>query len=131
MKCPLYMFTQFTKQAECVKEEVQLTTKLLQKLDRPFSTRVVVDSNHDRALQRWVLEQDFKKDPVNAIYMLELTLALFKATEAGEDFHMFEHACRMVDSSMYRVVFLRQDESFKICGSIECGRNYCRIQERI
>ncbi len=121
LRCPLYMFKQFTKNAECVKEEVQLTTDLLAKLDRSFSERVVVDSNHDRSLERWILEQNFKSDPVNAIFMLELTLDLYKATEAGEDFHTFENACRRVDSRMNDVRFLRQDESFKICGNIECG----------
>ena len=121
LKCPLYMFTQFSKQAECVKEEVKLTTDLIAKLDRPYSERVVVDSNHDRSLQRWILEQDFKKDPINAIFMLELTLDLYKATEAGEDFHTFENACRKVDTRMESVRFLRQDESFKICDTIECG----------
>ncbi|QXN60200.1 hypothetical protein KUA24_133 [Vibrio phage HNL01] len=121
LRCPLYMFNQFSAKAECVKEEVKLTTDLIAKLDRPYSERVVVDSNHDRSLQRWVLEQDFKKDPVNAIFMLELSLDLWKATEAQEDFHMFENACRKVDSRMDSVRFLRQDESFTICGSIECG----------
>jgi hypothetical protein len=121
LRCPLYMFTQHTKQAECVREEVELTTNLLAKLDRPFSERIVVDSNHDRSLQRWILEQDFKKDPVNAVFMLELTLDLYKATEKGEDFHTFENACRKVDSRMGSVRFLRQDESFKICDNIECG----------
>ncbi len=121
LRCPLYMFTQFAKQSECVKEEVELTTNLIAKLDRPYSERVVVDSNHDRSLQRWILEQDFKRDPVNAIFMLELTLDLYKATEAGVDFHTFENACRRVDPRMNSVRFLRQDESFKICGNIECG----------
>lgn len=117
----LYMFKQFAHKAECVREEIELTTDLVNKLARPFSQRVVVDSNHDRSLLKWVLEQDFKKDPVNAVLMLELTLALFKATENREDFHMFEHACRMVDDRMNDVRFLREDESFKICGDIECG----------
>ncbi|AUR84839.1 hypothetical protein NVP1063O_172 [Vibrio phage 1.063.O._10N.261.45.C7] len=121
LRCPLYMFTQHTSNAECVREEVELTTNLIAKLDRPYSERVVVDSNHDRSIQRWILEQDFKKDPVNAIFMLELTLDLFKATRDGLDFHTFENACRRVDPRMNTVRFLRQDESFKICGKIECG----------
>ncbi len=121
LKCPLYMFKQFSKNAECVKEEVELTTDLIAKLDRNFSERIVVDSNHDRSLQRWILEQNFKSDPVNAIFMLELTLDLYKATERGEDFHTFENACRRVDPRMETVRFLREDESFKVCGNIECG----------
>lgn len=123
LRCPLYMFTQFSSQAECVKEEVKLTTDLIAKLERPYSERIVVDSNHDRSLQRWVLEQDFKKDPVNAIFMLELSLDLWKATESGKDFHMFENACRKVDNRMDSVRFLRQDESFMICNNIECGNH--------
>lgn len=122
IKCPLYLFNQYSKGAECVKEEVEITTALIEKLDRDFSQRVVVDSNHDKALQRWILEQDFKTDPVNAIFMLELTLDLFRAVEAGnKDFHTFENACRRVNSSMDSVKFLREDQSFKICGDIECG----------
>ena len=118
IKNPLYMFKQFSKKQESVKEELLLTTKVIAQLDRPFSQRICVDSNHDRSLQRFLIEQDFKKDPVNAVFMLEMTLAMYKAVEEGKPFHTYEHACRSVNSNMETVRFLRMDEDFKICGDI-------------
>jgi hypothetical protein len=121
IKCPLYMFRQFNKKEESVEEEVFLTTKLIEKLDRAFSKRVVVDSNHDRALAKFLIEQDFKKDPVNAIFMLKMLLATYESVGSGSNFHTFEYACRLVNSNMNNVLFLREDESFKIAGNVECG----------
>ena len=123
LKDPLYLYKQHVNGEEDVKEEVKLTTDLMEKMGRDFSERVVVDSNHDRSLQRWIVEQDFKSDPVNAVFMLELTLAMYKSVGVDEKFHTFEHACRMVSSDMDSVRFLRQDESFKVCGDIECGQH--------
>ncbi len=121
IKCPLYMFKQFQKKEESVEDEVLLTTKLIEKLDRSFSERIVVDSNHDRGLTRFLLEQDFKTDPVNAIFMLRMLLATYESVGTGNNFHTFEYACRLVNPNMNSVRFLRQDESFKLCGIIEAG----------
>lgn len=121
IKCPLYMFKQFKMEEESVEEEVLLTTKLIEKLDRPFSERVVVDSNHDRALARFLIEQDFKKDPVNAVFMLKMLLATYESVGSSDNFHTFEYACRLVNSNMDSVRFLRVDESFKVAGNVECG----------
>lgn len=121
IKCPLYMFKQYKNEEECVESEVLLTTKLIEKMDRPFSKRVVVDSNHDRALGRFLIEQDFKKDPVNAVFMLKMLLATYESIDKGLPFHTFEYACRLVNPNMNDVLFLREDQSFKVAGNIECG----------
>jgi hypothetical protein len=120
IKNPLFRFKQFARGKESVRREMELTCELLEDLKRDDCQLVVVDSNHDRALQKWIIESDFKQDPVNSVFMLELSLALYKAVEDGEDFHMFEFASRMVSEDMCDVEFLREDESFRICG-IECG----------
>ncbi len=118
IKNSLYLFKQFSRQQESVRHEVLATTKILESLDRDFSQRVVVDSNHDRSLHRFLVEQDYKKDPVNAVFMLEMTLDMYKAVEEGKPFHTFEAACRKVNPNMESVRFLRMDEKFTLCGNI-------------
>ena len=87
----------------------------------------VVDSNHDRAMTRWLDETDYRDDPENAIYYLKLQLARYKAASEGRRLHLLEHACRefwigsMMDIFIDPPVkFLSQDDSLTFHG-IECG----------
>lgn len=49
-------------------------------LSRPA---VVVSSNHDDFLRRWIVKHDWKEDPENAEFYLETALAMVKATKLG------------------------------------------------
>ncbi len=120
IKDPYFRFEQFTNGQESVKSEVILTTKVIESMMRDFTNIVVVESNHDLALERWLKEQDYKTDPVNSIFFLEMQLATYKALEAGKPFHVFQHACRQVNDNMNEVLFLGTDESFVLC-NIEFG----------
>lgn len=83
---------------------------------------VVVDSNHDRALTRWLDEADYRADPVNAITFLELQLQRYKMADL-ENWNPLEYwyrqAHRKVDPSIH---FLKPDESFRVQG-IELGNH--------
>jgi len=83
---------------------------------------VVVDSNHDRALTRWLDEADYRADPVNAITFLELQLTRYKMADS-ENWNPLEywyrHAHGKVNSS---IRFLKPDESFRAHG-IELGNH--------
>ena len=48
---------------------------------------VINSSNHDEALTRWVLEGDWKKDPVNARFYLETALRMANAAKMTETGH--------------------------------------------
>jgi hypothetical protein len=89
--------------------------------DLGFQT-VVVDSNHDNWLMRWLREHDYRLDPQNALLFLEAQLEVFKQMQGqNENFHLVEWAMRKFNTPE-AVRFLRQDESFTICGKkIECG----------
>lgn len=89
---------------------------------RSWCQSVVVESNHDKAALRWLKEGDWKNDPVNAQFYLAGNLAALNAIQAGDKrFSVLEWAVGgFVDS--YKVKFLREDDSFKICDDqIECG----------
>lgn len=88
---------------------------------RDFCKTVVVDSNHDNALERWLREGDYKIDPENAVFFLECQALKYAALEEGDDkFHLIEAVMQSIGIRP-GLRFLREDESFVICGTIECG----------
>lgn len=136
---------------DSVEMEINNCAILLEDLQKaaPDSQLVVVDSNHDNsALERWLREADYRDDPKNAVYFLRCQLAKYlsietevgitnveewwgqqhqthiqvrKPTNKDSNFHMFEWAIRQSKFCPDGVRFLRPDESFLLCGQIECG----------
>lgn len=90
---------------------------------------IVVRSNHDAALDRWLREADYKTDLKNAKFFLRAQLAMVEAIEANDTrFLASEWAVNNVAAPVGdHVRFLRQDDSFIICpdanGGIECGHH--------
>lgn len=88
---------------------------------------VVIRSNHDRHLDRWVNEADPKKDPANAVYYTKLMAAKLAAITAGDkDFNVLQYA--LAQAGAPKVRFNGEDESYIVCkrskvapGGIECG----------
>lgn len=125
IKNPHSMFKRFVLGGASVREEFEEVANLIQKIDRPWCKTIVVDSNHDNALDRWLTEADYRIDPENAVFFLERQLAKYKAYAQEQfDFHSVKEALRDIgvpDS----VEFLGPDDSFVICddasGGIECG----------
>jgi hypothetical protein len=111
----------FNNQTESVKDEVILTANVIKETVRDFSQTVIVESNHDLALSKWLKEQDYRYDPVNAVFFLEMQLASYKAIEAGGSLAAFEYACKNYCEGLEGVRFLGTDESFRIGTGIECG----------
>jgi len=92
---------------------------------------VVVDSNHDNAMMRWLREGNYRNDPVNALFFLRLQTAVYEAIARNEynGFHLFEWVFEEYFGygSKHDIQFLRTDESYIICDNaspgsgIECG----------
>lgn len=123
VKDPHFLFEMYKNNTESVKSEVELTAKVLRSMKRDFSEVVVVESNHDTALEKWLKEQDYRKDPVNAVFFLELQLDKYYAIEtSNKDFNTFENAIIRVAPDLHNIRFLRTDESFRVEG-IECGQH--------
>lgn len=130
-KNPHRRFERHTQGADYVEEEVSNAAIWLGGLSNRAAKDalvVVVDSNHDNALERWLREADYRDDPPNAVFFLEAQLAKYRAIRDRQSgFHMFEWAAHrvMADRLKPRIKFLRGDESFIICrdrnGGIELG----------
>lgn len=123
-------FEKFVNGEDSVENELVLTGHFINaRMLREWCTVVIVDSNHDRALQKWLNNANYKTDPLNRIIFLRLELRLSEAIKAKEpNFHLLEYALSAhakVDPNVVR--FLREDESFIICrdagGGIESGNH--------
>lgn len=119
-------YDKHAKGMEDVRKEVHGAWKFLTGESwREFCETVVVPSNHDEALNRWIDEADFKKDPINAEFYLERALAYVRARNRKDDqFLDLEDA--MVGMGRPNARFLRRDEDFVICkdnghAGVECG----------
>jgi hypothetical protein len=128
IKDPYFMYNMFVNGTEYVEEGVKDVASLLILMDRPFCQTVVVESNHDLALTRWLKTADYKTDPVNALFFLKCQYKIYQEMHnKNKDFSIFEYVVTEEMEKQHKVsskpIFLRTDESFKICGNdgIECG----------
>ncbi len=124
-KSPHEMFRLHVEGQESVTEEFNKTAQMLNMMTRKWCEIVVPDANHHRHLTRWLEEANHRSDPINAIEMLSLQLALHCAFRDGDRyFNPFEHAMRQRGVGE-KVTFLRPDESWVLLadveGGIECG----------
>lgn len=103
-----------------VESEIQANAEFLAYAARPGMLQVVIVSNHDEALIRWIEDTDWKADEHNAQFYLACAKRCVDAEEEEEDdFHLLEWACK-AKGAPEDVVFLRSDQSWKVHG-IECG----------
>jgi hypothetical protein len=121
-KNPHAKFKAYLRGLHSVESELKTTIEKVAAYNRPWCETIVVDSNHDNWITRWLQEHDYRKDPANAIFFLEAQTATYKGMVQGNDrFHMLEWAMRKYGCPE-EVRFLRTDESYKICdGKIEAG----------
>lgn len=107
-----------------VKAELREAAKALWLRGRDNCQTVVVNSNHDRALLRWLDTADYRSDPKNALTFLRLQTFVYENIASGVEANIFEEAMRFYGAPE-KVRFLKEDESFIICpdanGGIECG----------
>jgi hypothetical protein len=129
IKDPHNQFLHHVLGTENVRNNMEVVKAYLKRTVRPWCRNVVVDSNHDRHVARWLKEQDGRRDPVNASYWMDLNKATYDymKTEGSEPNHL-QLALRLIDPTIekrLKVEFLPADGSFIIChdsgGGIECG----------
>lgn len=79
---------------------------------------VIVPSNHDDFLARWLREQDWRHDPENAEFYLETALHLVREIKAGNDCpHPFTHWVEKLKANA-PITCLERDQSF-VLGGVE------------
>ena len=126
-KDPHKKFRRYVEGRDLVEKEIQMVAAFLRKAHRRGTETVVVDSNHDQALTRWLREADFRDDSPNALFYLRTSLAVYRAiARHDKKFHVLEHAVREYDKTC-GATFLREGQSFVICkdanGGIQCGEH--------
>ena len=93
----------------------------LNEVQRDDCLSVVVESNHDQALTKWLKTADYRDDPENAVFFLSCQLWYYKQLAEGVSSpDIFQQVMR-VYGCPDDVVFVNEDQSFVICGDIECG----------
>jgi hypothetical protein len=120
-----FRFQMLLNGTDLVEDAVALASNFLWATERDFCQSVVVFSNHDDQLSRWLDTADFREDPANAEYFLRLQLVRYEAMRRGEKVNIFRHAlAEKHPRRLAGVTFVDDDQSFVICqasGGIECG----------
>lgn len=109
------MFQKFLDGEDSVEMEIAVTAELIKMADRDFCEMVVASSNHDRHIERWLDEADYRKDLLNAEFFLEAQLERVRAMKAGDDWDANEWSLLRAGVSP-DVLFLKQDDSYVIAG---------------
>lgn len=110
-----------------VKDEIQKAVDFLKALRKVCPSVVVVDSNHDLALERYIREGRYREDGANLMFGLELDMAYHQFRtrvahdlDAGirpEKFSLLEHAIRALsDETMNNVNWVYDNDSLVIDG---------------
>lgn len=107
---------------ESVRTEVEEAIRFVNSKTPKDCKSVIISSNHDRALARWLKEADFKKDPVNLDFYLEI------ATETARSARMSGGGVEYDDPfityaqklAAKNVQFLKRGRSF-ILANVEYG----------
>lgn len=121
-KDPHVRFQNHVRGLDSFREEIRQTRGVVETFKHRDMDTIVVDSNHDSSwIMRWLRENDYRQDPVNAEIFLETQLEVYRAIRTGDTkFHVLSWLLR----DMKGVRFLRQDESYTICNKkIECGQH--------
>lgn len=119
----VFLAKQYAAGRDKVLDDLRDTGEVLAEMERDFSQIMIVESNHDLALSRWLDDRkcDIASDPANAELYHTLNAAIYKAIAEGDDtFNVLDYAIRNVAGIDVNATFLETDQSFKIAG-IECG----------
>lgn len=119
IKNPHEMFRRYVGGHLDVRKEVENLCMFFKRANRPGCQSVVVRSNHDEHLDRWLREQNGLADPMNSEFWLAMNKILYADIRQGLPIEGLRRAVLDVDPSV-DVRFLLQDESYRVAG-IECG----------
>lgn len=121
-KDPFALFHHHVKGTESIADECRSVGDFLRYSQRPWCKSFVVSSNHDRHLERYIKEADWKSDLVNAEFYAAALGANLEAIRNGEDFNTLEWAVKWLNP-VKGIKWLRQGESSIVLG-IECGMHF-------
>ncbi len=109
-----------------VQREIEETIAFIAKHTPPGVKNVIVPSNHNEHLDRWLRETDWRNDPANAQFYLETALELVRTakltaqqSEYLDPFHLWVRRL-LSPKLLHRSVLLNRNQSHPIQG-IEVG----------
>lgn len=123
IKDPHFLFKTHTDQIGNVEKALEGCGEFLAATRMEGTQSIVVQSNHDNALVKWLKTADYKEDPENAIFFLETQASYYRQLSEGvDDPPVFEQTLRsFFADELEGIEFVSEDESFLIAGCIECA----------
>lgn len=114
-----------TNEHNNVERELQKVADFLDEVTKPFAQNIIVKSNHDEHIERWLKEANPNEDPENAKFFHYLKYNQYKAiSDRDYDFDVLEFWMKNPDEQRGMendsTVFLCRNESFEIAG-VECS----------
>jgi hypothetical protein len=106
---------------DCVEKEIQNCAKFLHATRRGWCKSVVVESNHDMALNRWLKEANVRYDPTNVLFYHKCQVLKHEAIVRDEQFNIFDYVIHNSGYAISDISFVDEDGGYTICGDIECG----------
>lgn len=114
------IFTQYAKHISGkndVTKELALTIEHILKTTPEYAESIIIQSNHNEALTRWLNEANPKLDPTNAVLYHELMYLTLKNTKLGDSGAEFPNPFELWCENNYEldnIKFISGFESYKI-----------------
>lgn len=122
-KDPWRVFEKHVAGQTNVADEIAEVAAFLEAADRSWCDTLIVKSNHDEALERWLKEADYREDPGNAEAYLRLASEAYAAMARQDDtFYPLAWAVAQAASRRHRGVrWLARDEEYVVCPDAHAG----------
>lgn len=122
---PLERFKTSLRGLTLVRDELRVSANVLNRYHRNDTQMIIVNSNHDRWLDRWLDTYNPQfDDPRNAEIYHDGNSARYRSEREGKHLNVLEYLLQRHTDSPPRALFLGLDESFLICDKrLECGNH--------
>lgn len=121
---PHERFRVYVQGRDSVEDEVRQAGEYLVETERPWMEQIVIKSNHDADLDRFLRETDWRDDMVNAEFYLRLNSAVLRGIKLGAPIDVLAWAIKDLVPQV-KARFNPLDNSIVICpkfgGGIELG----------
>ncbi len=119
---PFHKLAKRNADRDDVRAEVLEALTFIRRHTPPDTQSVVISSNHDDFLRRWIERTDWREDPTNAEFYLETALEMVKQTRLGDGGTEYPNPFALCVNRMdwANVRALDTDESF-VLGGVEMG----------
>lgn len=117
---PIFLAEMHHRGTGNVEKDLLRCGSFLQHITRFGNLAVVVESNHDQALEKWLKTADIRKDPENAEFYHRAQEYIHRRIRLNEPVHIFKWAVTKAGTIDTGSIFLKEDDSYTVRG-IECG----------